>query len=75
MRAAAIEPGRLTVHADRGASMTSKPVALLLSDLGVTKTHSRSRWLVVSSHLKRDRPGQYVVPIVREEMLNDITFR
>jgi putative transposase len=36
-----IEPGRLTIHADRGTSMTSKPVALLLSDLGVTKTHSR----------------------------------
>ncbi len=37
----AIEPGRLTVHADRGPSMTSKPVAFLLADLGVTKTHSR----------------------------------
>ncbi len=36
-----ILPGRLTLHADRGASMKSKPVALLLSDLGVTKTHSR----------------------------------
>lgn len=36
-----IEPGRLTLHADRGSSMKSKPVALLLSDLGVTKTHSR----------------------------------
>lgn len=37
----AIPPGQLTLHADRGASMRSKPVALLLSDLGVTKTHSR----------------------------------
>ena len=37
----AIEPGRLTVHADRGPSMTSKPVAFLLADLGITKTHSR----------------------------------
>ena len=36
-----IEPGQLTLHADRGASMTSKPVALLLADLGVVKTHSR----------------------------------
>jgi putative transposase len=36
-----IRPGQLTLHADRGASMKSKPVALLLSDLGVTKTHSR----------------------------------
>jgi len=36
-----ITPGQLTLHADRGASMRSKPVALLLADLGVTKTHSR----------------------------------
>jgi putative transposase len=32
---------RLTVHADRGSSMTSKPVAFLLAELGVAKTHSR----------------------------------
>ena len=37
----AIVPGQLTVHADRGSSMLSKPVALLLADLGITKTHSR----------------------------------
>ena len=36
-----IQPGRLTIHADRGSSMTSKPVAFLLADLGITKTHSR----------------------------------
>ncbi len=36
-----IQPGQLTLHADRGASMRSKPVALLLADLGVTRTHSR----------------------------------
>jgi putative transposase len=36
-----IVPDQLTVHADRGSSMISKPVALLLADLGVTKTHSR----------------------------------
>lgn len=36
-----ISPGQLTLHADRGSSMKSKPVALLLADLGVTKTHSR----------------------------------
>ena len=36
-----IQPGQLTLHADRGPSMTSHPVAFLLSDLGVTKTHSR----------------------------------
>jgi putative transposase len=32
---------RLTVHADRGSAMRSKPVAFLLADLGVLKTHSR----------------------------------
>ena len=36
-----IDPGQLTLHADRGTSMTSKPVALLLADLGITKSHSR----------------------------------
>jgi putative transposase len=36
-----IEEGALTVHADRGGPMRSKPVAFLLADLGVTKTHSR----------------------------------
>ena len=36
-----IEKGQLTIHADRGSSMRSKPVALLMADLGVTKTHSR----------------------------------
>lgn len=36
-----ISPGQLTIHADRGSSMTSKPVAFLLADLGITKTHSR----------------------------------
>jgi putative transposase len=36
-----IAAGQLTIHADRGSSMTSKPVAFLLADLGVTKTHSR----------------------------------
>ena len=36
-----INKGQLTIHADRGSSMRSKPVALLLSDLGITKTHSR----------------------------------
>ena len=36
-----IEKGQLTIHADRGSSMRSKPVALLMAELGVTKTHSR----------------------------------
>lgn len=39
----------LTIHADRGSSMKSKCVAMLLSDLGVTKTHSRP-------HTSNDNP-------------------
>ena len=44
-----ILPDQLTVHADRGSSMTSKPVALLLADLGITRTHSRP-------HVSNDNP-------------------
>jgi putative transposase len=44
-----IEPGQLTLHADRGTSMRSKPVALLLADLGITKSHSRP-------HVSDDNP-------------------
>ena len=44
-----IKPGQLTVHADRGPAMRSKPVALLLADLGVTKSHSRP-------HVPNDNP-------------------
>jgi putative transposase len=44
-----IGPGQLTVHADRGSSMTSKAVALLLADLGITRTHSRP-------HVSNDNP-------------------
>jgi putative transposase len=44
-----IGPKQLTLHADRGSSMTSKSVALLLADLGVTKTHSRP-------HVSNDNP-------------------
>jgi putative transposase len=40
--AAAGAPPRV-VHADRGTSMTSKPVALLLADLGVVRSHSRPK--------------------------------
>ena len=36
-----ITPGQLAIHADRGPSMTSKMVAHLYADLGVTKSHSR----------------------------------
>jgi putative transposase len=41
MKKQGVEPGQLTIHADRGSSMTSKPVAFLMADLGVTKSHSR----------------------------------
>jgi putative transposase len=44
-----IQPGQLTIHADRGSSMTSRSVALLMADLGVTKTHSRP-------HVSNDNP-------------------
>jgi len=44
-----IQQGQLTIHADRGSSMTSKQVAHLLADLGVTKTHSRP-------HVSNDNP-------------------
>lgn len=44
-----IRDGQLTVHADRGSSMTSKTVALLMSDLGITKSHSRP-------HVSNDNP-------------------
>jgi len=44
-----ISRDQLTIHADRGSSMQSKTVALLLADLGVTKTHSRP-------HVSNDNP-------------------
>ena len=44
-----IQRDQLTIHADRGASMRSKSVALLLSDLGVIKSHSRP-------HVSNDNP-------------------
>jgi len=44
-----IESDQLIIHSDRGPSMKSKPVAMLLSDLGVTKSHSRP-------HVSNDNP-------------------
>jgi putative transposase len=44
-----IAPGTLTLHADRGTSMRFKPVAALLVDLDVAKTHSRP-------HVSDDNP-------------------
>ena len=36
-----VEAGQLTIHADRGSSMTSRTVSQLLADLGVLQSHSR----------------------------------
>ena len=44
-----IDRDTLTIHADNGSSIASKPVAFLLADLGVTKTHSRP-------HTSNDNP-------------------
>ena len=44
-----ISAGQLAIHADRGSSMTSKPVAFLLADLGITQSHSRP-------HVSDDNP-------------------
>ncbi|MBK8101376.1 MAG: transposase [Planctomycetes bacterium] len=44
-----ITPGQIVVHADRGASMTSKPLALLYADLGINQSHSRP-------HVSNDNP-------------------
>jgi putative transposase len=44
-----IQPGQLIIHADRGSSMRSNAVAHLLSDLGITKSHSRP-------HVSDDNP-------------------
>jgi putative transposase len=44
-----VDTSELTVHSDRGPSMTSKTLALLLADLGVTKSHSRP-------HVSNDNP-------------------
>jgi putative transposase len=44
-----ITRGQLSLHADRGSSVTSKPVALLLADLGVTQSRSRP-------HVSNDNP-------------------
>ncbi len=44
-----IPPGQLTIHADRGSSMTSKPVAELLAFLGIGRSHSRP-------HVSNDNP-------------------
>ncbi len=44
-----VQRGQLTIHADRGSSMTSKTVAQLLVDLGVDQSHSRP-------HVSNDNP-------------------
>lgn len=44
-----IQRSQLSIHADRGSSMTSKSLAFFLADLGITKTHSRP-------HVSNDNP-------------------
>jgi putative transposase len=44
-----IRAGELTIHSDRGSPMMAQPVAHLLADLGVTKSHSRP-------HVSNDNP-------------------
>jgi putative transposase len=44
-----ISRGQLAIHADRGSSMISKPVAFLLAGPGVTQSHSRP-------HVSNDNP-------------------
>jgi transposase InsO family protein len=48
------------VHADRGTSMTSKTVAALLSDLEVTRSHSRPK--VSNDNPYSDYPGLVIMP-------------
>ncbi|MGP4103473.1 transposase, partial [Nonomuraea sp. KM90] len=52
-----IDPGTLTLHADRGSSMTSKTVAELLIDLGVAKSHSRPKTSNDNPHVEASLPG------------------
>jgi putative transposase len=49
VRTQGVRPDQLSIHADRGTSMTSKPVAALLADLGVARSHSRP-------HVSNDNP-------------------
>jgi len=56
-----IDRAQLTIHADRGSSMTSKPVALRLADLGVIQSHSRP-------HVSNDNP-------LREAQFTTLKYR
>jgi putative transposase len=44
-----VPPGQLTIHADRGSSMTSNPVIELYTFLGIKRSHSRP-------HVSNDNP-------------------
>ena len=44
-----VSRGQLTIHADRGGAMRSKPVSQLMVDLGITRSHSRP-------HVSNDNP-------------------
>ena len=47
-----IGPNQLTLHADRGSAMVSHPVALLLADLGVTKSSVDTSNPAIDRHRK-----------------------
>jgi putative transposase len=49
VRKEGIQPGQLMVHADNGGPMIAKSTALLMSDLGITPSHSRP-------HVSDDNP-------------------
>lgn len=44
-----VQPGQLTIHADRGSPMIAKSTALLYADLGIAQSHSRP-------HVSDDNP-------------------
>ena len=56
-----IEPGQLTVHADRGSPMIAKSTAQLYVDLGIAQSHSRP-------HVSNDNPYS-------EAELQDLKYR
>jgi transposase InsO family protein len=47
----------LAIHADRGTSMTSKPVSALLSDLAILKSHSRPKVSNDNPYSEAQLPG------------------
>ena len=58
-----IAPGQLTIHADRGSSMTSNPVTELLTFLGIGRSHSRPiRRTTIPTVRRNSRPSSTARP-------------